>query len=214
MDEGWPRSLGHMGCGGRSGPCSLEEGAKRELDSIRRVKPIRNYPLVWRERRQGASIVSAAWDEAADDGLNEMRDRPKSIGRELILAAASNADQLDSAFAVLAENRPGGVVIPTNAFFLAERQRIIMLAANHKIAAIYDVREFAEAGGLISYGQSTERFRQVGVYVGKILHGAKPADLPVVRPSKFELVVNHKTAKTLGLDIPPTLLASADEVIE
>jgi putative tryptophan/tyrosine transport system substrate-binding protein len=138
----------------------------------------------------------------------------KSIGRELILAAASNADQLDSAFAVLAENRPGGVVIPTNAFFLAERQRIIMLAANHKIAAIYDVREFAEAGGLISYGQSTERFRQVGVYVGKILHGAKPADLPVVRPSKFELVVNHKTAKTLGLDIPPTLLASADEVIE
>jgi putative ABC transport system substrate-binding protein len=138
----------------------------------------------------------------------------KSIGRELILATAGNPDELDSAFTILAEHRPGGVVIPTNAFFLAERERIILLAANHKIAAIYDVREFAEAGGLISYGQSSDRFRQVGVYVGKILRGAKPADLPVVRPSKFELIVNRKTAKTLGLDVPSALLATADEVIE
>ena len=91
---------------------------------------------------------------------------------------------------------------PTNAFFLAERRRIVKLAAKYKIAAVYDVREFAEAGGLISYGQSTDRFRQVGVYVGKILRGAKPADLPVVRPSKFELVVNRKVAKELGLDLP------------
>jgi putative ABC transport system substrate-binding protein len=138
----------------------------------------------------------------------------RSMRRELILATAGNEGELDSAFAIFAERRPGGVVIPTNSFFLAARQRIVMLAANYKIAAIYDVREFAEAGGLISYGQSTDRFRQVGVYVGKILRGAQPADLPVVQPSKLELVINHRAAKVLGLNLPQTLVEQADEVIE
>ena len=138
----------------------------------------------------------------------------KSMGRELVAVAAGNEDELASAFAILAERHPGGVVIPTNAFFLAERQQIVKLAAKYQIAAVYDVREFAEAGGLISYGQSTDRFRQVGVYVGKILHGAKPGDLPVVRPTKFELVINRKAAKALGLDLPSTILSQADNVIE
>ena len=138
----------------------------------------------------------------------------KSMGRELVAVAAGNEDELDSAFAALAERRPGGVVIPTNAFFLAERHRIVKLAAKYQVATVYDVREFAEAGGLISYGQSTDRFRQVGVYVGKILGGAKPADLPVVRPTKFELVVNRTAAKALGLELPSALLFQADEVIE
>jgi putative tryptophan/tyrosine transport system substrate-binding protein len=113
---------------------------------------------------------------------------------EALARATSKTSQVvwDLAFASLAERRPGGVVIPTNAFFLGARQRIVELAANYKIAAIYDVREFAEAGGLISYGQSTDRFRQVGFYVGKILRGAQPADLPVVQPSKLELVINLK----------------------
>jgi putative ABC transport system substrate-binding protein len=137
----------------------------------------------------------------------------KSIRRDLITAAASNESELDSAFASLAEQRPDGVVIPTNAFFLSARKRIVALAESCKLAAVYDVRDFVEAGGLISYGQSTDRFRQVGVYVGKILHGATPADLPVVRPSKFELVINRKAAKALNLDLPATILSQADEVI-
>ena len=138
----------------------------------------------------------------------------KSIRRDLILAIAGNEDELDSAFAILAERRPAGVVIPTNAFFLDARERIVGLAANYGIAAIYDVREFAQAGGLMSYGQSTDRFRQVGFYVGKILRGAQPADLPVVQPSKLELVINLKAAKAIGLTLPQTLVAQADEVIE
>jgi putative tryptophan/tyrosine transport system substrate-binding protein len=138
----------------------------------------------------------------------------KSIKRELILATAGNEGELDSAFANLAERRPGGVVVPTNALFSTQRQRIVALAANYKIAAIYYTREFAEAGGLISYGEGPERFWQVGVYVGKILRGAKPADLPVVQPSRVELVINLKTARALGLTIPPALLATASAVIE
>jgi putative ABC transport system substrate-binding protein len=138
----------------------------------------------------------------------------KSIRRELITATASKESELDSAFALLAERRPDGVVIPTNAFFLSARKRIVALAADCKLAAVYDARDFVEAGGLISYGQSTERFRQVGVYVGKILHGATPADLPVVRPSEFELIVNRKAAKALNLDLPTSILSQADQVID
>jgi putative ABC transport system substrate-binding protein len=138
----------------------------------------------------------------------------KSIRRELVVATASNESELDSAFALLDERRPDGVVIPTNAFFLNARKRIVALAEGCKLAAVYDVREFVEAGGLISYGQGSDRFRQVGVYVGKILHGATPADLPVVRPSKFELVVNRKAAKALNLDLPAAILAQADQVID
>jgi putative tryptophan/tyrosine transport system substrate-binding protein len=138
----------------------------------------------------------------------------KTIRRELVTATASSESELDSAFALLAEGRPDGVVIPTNAFFLSARKRIVTLAADCKLAAVYDVRDFVEAGGLISYGQSSERFRQVGIYVGKILHGAKPADLPVVRPSNFELVVNRKAAKALNLDLPTSVLSQADQVID
>ena len=138
----------------------------------------------------------------------------KSIRRELVMARASNENELDPAFASLAERRPDGVVVPTNAFFLSARKRIVALAEGGRLAAVYDVRDFVEAGGLISYGQSSDRFRQVGAYVGKILHGATPADLPVVRPSKFELVVNRKAAKALNLDLPATILSQADEVID
>jgi putative ABC transport system substrate-binding protein len=138
----------------------------------------------------------------------------KSAGLELIAVTAANEVELDQAFAFLASRHSSGVVIPTNAFFLTARQQIVTLAERYRLATIYDVRQFAEAGGLISYGQSTDRFRQVGVYVGKILRGAKIAELPVVRSSKFEFVVNRRAAQALGLNLPSAVLSQADEVIE
>ena len=131
-----------------------------------------------------------------------------------LAVTAANESELDQAFASLASRHCGGVVIPTNAFFLTARQHIVALAEKYRLATIYDVRQFAEAGGLISYGQSSDRFRQVGVYVGKILRGTKIAELPVVRPSKFEFVVNRRAAQALGLNLPPAVLSQADEVIE
>jgi ABC-type uncharacterized transport system substrate-binding protein len=176
----------------------------KQLDLLRQLMPrARAFALLTNPASPNARRLQAIAQAAA-----------KTVGRELIAAAASNESEIESAFAMLAERRPGGVIIPTNALFLTERRRVVTLAANTRIPAVYDVRAFAEAGGLISYGQSTDRFRQVGVYVGKILRGATPADLPVVRPTHFELVVNRSAAKALGLDIPPAVLSQVDDVID
>ena len=144
-----------------------------------------------------------------------MRDAARSLGLQLHVLDATTEGEIDAAFGKLIELRAGGLLVGVDTFLLNQRDQIVALAARHEVPAIYGLREFAAAGGLMSYGTNlADGFRQVGMYAGKILKGAKPADLPVQRLVRVEFVINLKTAKTLGLTFPITLLGRADEVIE
>ena len=144
-----------------------------------------------------------------------LQDAARTVGQEIQVVEASTESQLDSAFATLAQLRSDAVIVVAAPFFTSRRERLVALADHYRMPAMYSWREFPAAGGLMSYGASlTDAFRQAGVYSGRILKGEKPADLPVLAPIKFELVINMKTAKALGLTIPPGILAIADEVIE
>jgi putative ABC transport system substrate-binding protein len=137
------------------------------------------------------------------------------IGTTIDVVRASDSREIEEAFGALVRNRADALVVGTDPFLFSRRVQLAILAARHAVPAIYPVRENAEVGGLITYGTSlTEVYRQVSAYVVRILKGTKPADLPVVRSTKFELVINLPTARALGIDVPPTLLARADEVIE
>jgi putative ABC transport system substrate-binding protein len=137
------------------------------------------------------------------------------LGLQILVTTVTNGDDLESVFAHLAEQRPGALIMSADPRFTARAAQIAALAARHALPVIYTTREFAEAGGLMSWGTSlTEQYRLAGAYAGRILKGAKPADLPVLLPDKYELTINLKAAKTLGLDMPAKLLALADEVIE
>jgi putative ABC transport system substrate-binding protein len=137
------------------------------------------------------------------------------LGRQVQVVNASSERELESAFATFVQQRVNAIVVAADAFFTAQRDLVATLAARHALPAIYSLPEQAAAGGLMSYGASqSEAYRQVGVYTGRILKGEKPADLPVMLPTKFVLVINLKTAKALGIEVPPGLSARADEVIE
>ena len=151
----------------------------------------------------------------AEDKLRDEQATARSIGLRILVLDASTVGKIEQAFATIARQQADALIVNADALFTAERRLIVMLAARYRLPAIFAWREFAEAGGLMSYGTSfSYSYHQLGVYVGRILKGEKPADLPVMQPTKFELVINRKTAKALGLEIPDKLLALADEVIE
>ena len=136
--------------------------------------------------------------------LRELEEAARTIGRRLFVAKASNDEELNAAFALLLRQGIGALLVGADAYFDTRRDRIIAFAAQNRLPAVYHFREYAFAGGLVSYGPSiTDAYRQAGIYAGRILKGEKPADLPVVQPTKYELVVNLKTAKALGLTVPP-----------
>jgi putative tryptophan/tyrosine transport system substrate-binding protein len=184
---------------------SLELVAKR-LELLREMVPgtVRVAVLV--------NPASAAFAEAT---LKDVEPAARAMGLQIQILNASTSLEIDAAFAILARQRPDALFVGNDPFFASRRVQLANAAAHHSILATFGSRENAEAGGLMSYGSNiADARRQSGAYVGRILKGAKPADLPVVQATKFELVINLQTAKALDIDIPPTLLGRADEVIE
>ena len=169
----------------------------------------------------GVSRIAVLWQpgglgqRTAEDMLKEVEVAGRELGVRLQLVEARGPADVDQAFSDMTRAHAGALTSFGSAMFLGERSRLVNLAAKNRLPAVYGLREYVDAGGLMSYGPNfVDLFRRAATYVDKILKGAKPADLPVEQPTKFELVINLKTAKTLGLTIPPTLLSRADEVIE
>jgi len=162
-----------------------------------------------------AVLVDPAGPTTTESTLRDIEAAARAMRLQIQILNASTSREIEAAFASFAGERPDALFVGISPFFIVRRVQLAQLAARHAIPAIYQDRLHAEVGGLMSYGASlTDAYRQVGVYTGRILKGAKPADLPVVQSSKFELVINAPTARMLGLAVPPSLLARADEVIE
>jgi len=162
-----------------------------------------------------AVLVNPANVANTEITLRDVEVAAGAIRLQMQVLNASNSREIDAAFATIARERPDALFVGPDPFFTSRRVQFILMTARHAVPAIYSGRQFPEIGGLISYGASiTDAYRQLGVYTGRILKGAKPADLPVMQATKFELIINAQTARMLSLTVPPTLLATADEVIE
>jgi putative ABC transport system substrate-binding protein len=183
---------------------SSQLGAKR-IELLRQLVPaattigVLAFPASPEDRTERSQIEAAA----------------KTVGQEILIADAARDSEIDSAFATFAEKRVGAVLVGSGPFFRSHKQQIVALAARHALPTSYSLREYVEAGGLMSYGTSiTNAYREAGIYAARIIKGEKPGELPVMQSTKFELVINANTAKTLGIAVPPTLLVAADDVIE
>jgi len=162
-----------------------------------------------------AVLINPADATNAESQLSALNSAAATLALRLQVLKASSSGEIDAAFAQLARERPDALFVGSGAFFLSRRIQLVHLVTRHALVATYSSRDYAVAGGLLTYGTAvTDAYHQVGVYAGRILKGVKPAELPVMQSTKFELVINRQTAKTLGIDVPPTLLARADEVIE
>jgi putative ABC transport system substrate-binding protein len=182
------------------------ELAAKRLGLLRELLPVATRVAV---------LANPADPIRLDTIVREVKTAAGAIGLQFQVVNASTSREIDAAFATLAAAPPDALFVGPDPFFYSRRGQLALQAARHAIPASYAIRDYAEAGGLMSYGTNiTDAYHQVGVYAGRILKGAKPADLPVQQATKFELVINLQAARTLGLEVPPTLLARADEVIE
>ena len=205
VKDGFVQSLNRPG-GNVTGVAFFSEtlGTKR-LDLLRQLAPY---------TKTIALLVSPA-TPGNEEERADIAAAARTVGQELIIANVRSDREIDSAFQTFVTGGAGAVLVGSGAFITSHRERIVELAARHRLPAMAVVREYVSDGGLMSYGTNiSDAYRQAGIYAGRILKGEKPADLPVVQSTKFEFVLNLKTAKALGLEVPPTLLALADEVIE
>jgi putative tryptophan/tyrosine transport system substrate-binding protein len=205
VQDGLVASLNRPG-GNATGATSMNASIMAKLfDVLRKTVPKADLiGLLVNPRGPGAALVIKGVGATAE-----------ALGQKLVIVKASTESDLSEAFATLAQQQAGALMVPSDGFFNSRPGQLAELAAHHAIPTIYSSREFVVAGGLMSYGANqTDLYRQVGVYTGRILKGEKPADLPVLRPIKFDFVINLKTAKALGLELSPTLIVLADEVIE
>ena len=162
-----------------------------------------------------AVLVNPANASATEPTLREIPEAARVLGLQIAVLNASTSREIEAALSTLVPDRADALFVAPDAFFVGRRVQFVTLAAHHRVPAAYTQRDFVEAGGLMSYGTDiVDMYRQVGVYTGQILKGAKPADLPVLQSTKFEFAINLQTARALGLEVPPQLFASADEVIE
>ena len=167
------------------------------------------------ELAPSAILIGALVNPESLIRIAELEDAARAVGRRLIILKASTDADIDVAFEAFIQQRVQALLVTPGPLFVTRMDRLVAFAARHSLPAMYSRRELVDAGGLVSYASSTaEGYRQMGIYAGRILKGEKPSELPVVQPTRFELVINLRTAKALGLDVPPTLLARADEVIE
>jgi putative ABC transport system substrate-binding protein len=163
-----------------------------------------------------AVTIAALLDpNVVESPAHDVEQAARALGLQVLVVHAGDEGEFDAAFLKIAQSRAGALLVGGGAFFVTQRQRLVGLAAKHALPASYMTRDSVEVGGLMSYGPNqVDAYRRAGIYVGRILGGAKPAELPVELPTKYELLINLNTAKALGLEIPPSLLARADEVIE